>query len=32
MTGIPLTSHLLRRLLLVDFGVIVQSFAVSSPA
>ncbi len=27
-----MTSHLLRRLLLVDFGVIVQSFAVSSPA
>ncbi len=27
-----MTSHILRRLLLVDFGVNVQAFAVSSPA
>lgn len=27
-----MTSHILRRLLLVDFGVNVQTFAVSSPA
>lgn len=26
------TSHILRRLLLVDFGVNVQIFAISSPA
>jgi hypothetical protein len=29
---VKMTSHFLRRLLLVDFGVNVQTFAVSSPA